>query len=46
MMAKFSEMGSLTKQDEVVTNGRSWFAYELRIKSTEDLHKLWYVCVR
>ncbi|KAI1496556.1 mitochondrial 39-S ribosomal protein L47 (MRP-L47)-domain-containing protein [Biscogniauxia marginata] len=32
--------------DEVVEHGRAWSVEELRHKSWDDLHKLWWVCVK
>ncbi len=29
--------------NQQVATGRSWRADELRLKSTEDLHKLWHI---
>jgi len=33
-------------QGKKISTGRSWKVDELRVKSTEDLHKLWYVLLK
>ncbi|XP_024400784.1 uncharacterized protein [Physcomitrium patens] len=45
-LADFFEAGRDPNQDANITYGRSWKAEELRQKSWEDLHQLWYVCLK
>ncbi|KAI3429999.1 uncharacterized protein J3R85_008510, partial [Psidium guajava] len=42
----FFEADRNPENDTPVIYGRSWKASELRLKSWEDLHKLWYVLLK
>ncbi|KAK7541992.1 mitochondrial 54S ribosomal protein uL29m [Phyllosticta citribraziliensis] len=41
-----SEKQLLSKPEEDAAHGRSWTMSELRQKSWEDLHRLWWTCVK
>eukprot|EP01017_Pseudomicrothorax_dubius_P009251 TRINITY_DN1310_c0_g1_i4.p2 TRINITY_DN1310_c0_g1~~TRINITY_DN1310_c0_g1_i4.p2 ORF type:complete len:299 (-),score=89.76 TRINITY_DN1310_c0_g1_i4:1321-2217(-) len=46
---QFTEMPlaqKMTEQKKKISMGRAWKAEELRLKSTEDLHRLWYVLLK
>jgi len=45
-LADFFEAGRDPNKDEEIVYGRSWKAIELRQKSWEDLHQLWYVLLK
>ncbi|KAI4343775.1 hypothetical protein L6164_011085 [Bauhinia variegata] len=42
----FFEVDRTPEDDKPVAYGRSWKASELRLKSWDDLHKLWYVLLK
>ncbi|CAL5187808.1 unnamed protein product [Lathyrus oleraceus] len=42
----FFEADRSLENDKPVVYGRSWKASELRLKSWDDLHKLWYVLLK
>ncbi|KAK4768273.1 hypothetical protein SAY87_003414 [Trapa incisa] len=42
----FFEVDRSPEDDKPVVYGRSWKACELRLKSWDDLHKLWYVLLK
>ncbi|KAK4751232.1 hypothetical protein SAY87_004714 [Trapa incisa] len=42
----FFEADRSPEDDKPVVYGRSWKASELRLKSWDDLHKLWYVLLK
>ncbi|KAI1816905.1 mitochondrial 39-S ribosomal protein L47 (MRP-L47)-domain-containing protein [Poronia punctata] len=42
----YSKDSSLITPDESTEHGRGWTVEELRHKSWEDLHKLWWVCIK
>ncbi|KAI4342550.1 hypothetical protein MLD38_027167 [Melastoma candidum] len=42
----FFEADRSPDDDQPVVYGRSWKASELRLKSWDDLHKLWYVLMK
>ncbi|CAI9283878.1 unnamed protein product [Lactuca saligna] len=45
-LEEFFEIDRNPEEDKPVVYGRSWKATELRLKSWEDLHKLWYVLLK
>ncbi|EAR89581.2 39-S ribosomal protein L47 (macronuclear) [Tetrahymena thermophila SB210] len=48
-LAAFTDLLNKKQADEKnqkVASGRAWYAAELRFKSNEELHKLWYVLLR
>ncbi|XP_074374934.1 uncharacterized protein LOC141716642 [Apium graveolens] len=45
-LEEFFETDRSPDEDKPVVYGRSWKASELRLKSWDDLHKLWYVLLK
>ncbi|XP_061337574.1 uncharacterized protein LOC133284553 [Gastrolobium bilobum] len=45
-LQEFFEADRSPDDDKPVVYGRSWKATELRLKSWDDLHKLWYVLLK
>ncbi|PON61074.1 Ribosomal protein [Parasponia andersonii] len=45
-LAEFFEADRSAEDDKPVVYGRSWKASELRLKSWDDLQKLWYVLLK
>ncbi|WOH05267.1 hypothetical protein DCAR_0624681 [Daucus carota subsp. sativus] len=45
-LEEFFETDRSPDEDKPIVYGRSWKASELRLKSWDDLHKLWYVLLK
>ncbi|CAM8897778.1 unnamed protein product [Rhodiola kirilowii] len=45
-LEEFFEATRDQEDDKPIVYGRSWKASELRLKSWDDLHKLWYVLLK
>ncbi|MED6215947.1 hypothetical protein PIB30_003153 [Stylosanthes scabra] len=45
-LEEFFEVGRDPESDKPTVYGRGWKASELRLKSWDDLHKLWYVLLK
>jgi len=45
-LEEFFELDRSTEEEKPIVYGRGWKASELRLKSWDDLHKLWYVFLK
>ncbi|KAG0472584.1 hypothetical protein HPP92_014441 [Vanilla planifolia] len=45
-LEEFFEAERSTEEEKPIKYGRGWKASELRLKSWDDLHKLWYVLLK
>lgn len=45
-LEEFFELDRSTEEEKPIVYGRGWKASELRLKSWDDLHKLWYVLLK
>ncbi|KXS99598.1 hypothetical protein AC578_2228 [Pseudocercospora eumusae] len=41
-----SDRGSMATPEQLHSHGRNWYIEELRVKDWDDLHRLWWTCLK